>query len=162
MQTDSGWSGSLRELSLRDGRFLRLEGSRIALLRPDGSFESSYLLSQIKGYSNPKDTREVFLRLWTNEEITLLAASISDAQSIVQWAANAPRLLRRAKHQQAARIEQARMRLIVSGIAIAAGFGLLILLQIFHSRSSYYLLPIVLIVLGGIGFVRGLIQYYRA
>lgn len=162
MQEHLGLSGTAVEMSLRDGRFLRLDGPRLALLRSDGSFESSYLLSQIKGFSNPKNTREVFLRLWTNEEITLLAASIADAQSIVQWAANAPRLVRRAKHQQAERIEKARMRLITGGITIAVSFGLLILMQVFHSPSSYYLLPIALIVFGVVGFVRGLIQYHRA
>ncbi len=162
MQHESGLSGSTRELSLRDGRYLRLDGPRLALLKPNGAFESSYLLSQITEYSNPKETREVFLRLWTNEEITLLASSIADAQTIVQWAANAPRLQRRADNQHAERIEQARMRLIGAGATVAIGFVLLVLLQVFHSPKSYLILPIALIALGGIGFVTGLIRYFRS
>ena len=162
MQQNAGFSGSTQELRLRDGRFLRLDGPRLALLKPDGTFESSYLLSQITECSNPKETREVFLRLWTNEEITLLASSIADAATIVKWATHAPRLERRATNQYAARIEQARMRLIGGAVMVAIGFGLLILLQIFHSPNSYLILPIVLLVFGGIGLVTGLIQYFRA
>ncbi len=162
MQRQSGLSGSAREITLRDGRFLRLDGPRLALLHPDGTFESSYLLSQITECSNPKETREVFLKLWTNEELTLLAPSIADAQRIVQWATDAPRLQRRAKNQHAERIQQARIRLIGGGVTIAIGFGVLILLQLFHSPKSYLILPIGLIAFGGIGFVGGIIQYYRA
>lgn len=162
MQQHSGLSGSAIEMSLRDGHILRLDGPRLALLHPDGTFESSYLLSQITGCSNPENTREVFLRLWNNEEITLLATSLTDAEKIVQWAANAPHLQRRAKSQRASRIEQARVRLIGSGVSIAISFGLLILMQQFHSPGSYFLLPIGLFAFGGIGFVAGLIQYYRA
>ncbi|MGA7672096.1 MAG: hypothetical protein WBW04_16840 [Nitrolancea sp.] len=162
MQHNAGLSGSALEMSLRDGRFLRLDGPRLALLNPDGTFESSHLLSEITECSNPKETREVFLRIWTNEEITLLASSISDAEKIVQWAANAPRLQRRADNQHAERIKEARIRLIGGGVTIAIGFGLLILLQLVHSPKSYLILPLGLIAFGGIGFVNGLIQYYRA
>ena len=88
MQHNAGLSQSAHELRLRDGRFARLNGPRLALLKPDGTFESSYLLSEITECSNPKETREVFLRLWTKEEVTLLASSIADAQTIVQWAAH--------------------------------------------------------------------------
>jgi len=152
----------ISEMVLRDGRILRLTGPRLALLKPDGTFESSHMLSEIADCSNPKETREVFLRLWNNEELTLLASSSADTNQIVQWASNAPRLQRRATNQRAERMEKARMRLIGGGVSIAIGFGLLILLGLLSSPPSYYLLPIGLLAFGGMGFVVGIIQYYRA
>ena len=162
MQHNAGLSQSAHELRLRDGRFARLNGPRLALLKPDGTFESSYLLSEITECSNPKETREVFLRLWTKEEVTLLASSIADAQTIVQWAAHSPRLERRATNKRAERLEQARMRLIGGAVTVAIGFGLLILFQLFHGPNSYLILPLGLLAFGGIGLVTGLIQYFRA
>ncbi len=152
----------ISEIVLRDGRILRLTGPRLALLKPDGRFESSHMLSEIADYSNPKDTREVFLRLWNNEELTLLASSLADASAIVQWATNAPRLRRRAAHQRADRLEQARIRLIGGGVTLAIGIGLLILMGLVNSPPSYFILPIGVLAFGGLSFVVGLIQYFRS
>ncbi len=120
------------------------------------------MLSEIADSSNPKETREVFLRLWNNEELTLLAPSIADANRIVQWAANAPRLQRRAASQRAERVTKARMRLIGGAVTVAIGFGLLILMQLFNSPPSYLILPIGVLVFGGFSLVVGLIQFHRA
>ncbi len=162
MRPHDGSGQQISEMILRDGRILRLTGPRLALLKPDGRFESSHMLSEIADCSNPEDTREVFLRLWSNDELTLLASSIADASRIVQWAANAPRLQRRATNQRAERVGQARIRLIGGGVTLVIGIVLLILMDVFNSPSSYFLLPLGVLAFGGFSFVAGIVQYYRA
>lgn len=149
----------MTEMALRDGRFLRLNGPRLALLRPDGSFERSCMLNQIVEYSNPSGTWEVFLRLWTTEELTLLASSTEDTDQIVQWAQGAPRLKRRASVQRAILKRRARNRIISGGVSLFFGVTVLVFTYQLAHPGGYYLVPIGAIGFGSIRLFTGLIYY---
>lgn len=132
---------------------------RLVVAGADGVALRSVPVSHIAEVGEPELTPDVYIRLFTQEEIILPAASFKEADRIVAWARAAPRLQRRAQHQRRELRSTARLHLILGGLCCLLGFGITALSYQQTDPGGYYLVMFGPIIVGACDFLYGIGLY---
>jgi hypothetical protein len=148
------------EARLDGGATVGLTDGRLVVTAEDGTIARSIPLTHIAGVTESDLVPDVYLRLFTQEELVLSGASFKDAERIGALARNAPRLQRREQHQRRELRGAARHHVIFGGLACLLGFAVTAASYSVTDPGGWYLVMLGPIVFGLCDFTYGLGLYF--